>query len=439
MRALLVAIIALAACEQRKPHEPPPPPKPPADARVDDYPHVDEDKRATLDRLYEYITTTKRERSELEAPAELTGAYVDLLFAYGYARLGVASRSRELRVRATQTLATSAGDPVHGTLIEIFEARIASALADKATTEPLPAGVEAQLAMLDRAARYKVDRLREQSRVLAAGIAIDAIGAFAHRRADSRGEAFTRLAGAPDPTTRATILGEILDGARDTKADERGLLIAAVLGEAVRVPKEPAMKLVARARELVDELPAANRARVYAKAIVVMHKFDRAPLAELAKTAAPSFAVAPRYELAPALWDCVRTLGISHKPELREVWKHVEKIALAKHDMNPEMHDASAAVVVAFAAGLVQLGDPRGKQILDDLAANGPGHQTMWMDVQRGLPPAYAYLPKQEALAAIERVARNFPRVTDSFGTNSHFSLYVLAFVDALVVGVVDE
>jgi len=440
---VVVAVVGFGACKGRSKEPPPPAPtsKPtPVDAViVEDFPYVDDVKRDTLDRLYTYITTTKREkRSPIEAPAELTGAYVDLLFAYGYARLGVASRSGELRASAKRALATSAADPVHGALIALFEARIADALEASPPRGPLLPSPEPQLVNLDRVARYKVDRLREYSRVLAQGIEIDAIGAFAKRRADSRGVAFEQLAGEADPAVRAKIVGEILEAAPDVPTEERGALLTAVLAECIRLPAADAMRMHARVLPLVDALPAENRARVLAKAIVVAHKFDRARLRALAKMAAPTFGQASPFELAPALWDCVRSIGNTHKDELRAIWTHAERTALAKPAPS-DIYNWPGDLPVAFAAGLVQLREPRGTQLLDELAAAGPDHMTIWMDTQRGLPSAYAYLAKPEAMAAIERVARGFPRVTDSFGTNSHFTLYVLAFVDALVVGVVDE
>ncbi|MEJ7603791.1 MAG: hypothetical protein WKG01_38245 [Kofleriaceae bacterium] len=61
------------------------------------------------------------------------------------------------------------------------------------------------------------------------------------------------------------------------------------------------------------------------------------------------------------------------------------------------------------------------------------------LELSRTLVLAYAQLPPAEALAGIERVARQFPNVTDSLSSNSHYAESPLELMDIVVVGVVDE
>jgi hypothetical protein len=117
-----------------------------------------------LDRLREKIGSTRRKRSPVEAPAQQTGAYVDLQLAHGYARIGQHERARALEQGARAALGSVLTDPVHNYLVNAYSARVEQAIAGQPPETPLPDNLGAQLAALDRVARYKVDRLRAPSR-----------------------------------------------------------------------------------------------------------------------------------------------------------------------------------------------------------------------------------------------------------------------------------
>ncbi len=97
-------------------------------------------------------------------PSPGTATYVDLLFAFGLAKLGERTRSREFIDSAWNRLPTR--DEVHRWLIEAFEFRILEAQEGQAGAERLPADLLERLEPMPRLARYKIDRLREHSRIL---------------------------------------------------------------------------------------------------------------------------------------------------------------------------------------------------------------------------------------------------------------------------------
>ena len=105
-----------------------------------------------------------------ELPAPMKG-YLDLLFAFGLARLGEADACRQLLHRATGHL--SEQGPVHLLLLQAFEYRIRQALDGKPHAGPLPEEYFQELAKLDRNTgkwsgldRYAAERLQCEMRIL---------------------------------------------------------------------------------------------------------------------------------------------------------------------------------------------------------------------------------------------------------------------------------
>lgn len=284
LRACVLAGL-LIACERSSTEQPKPTPRDAAiDAPIDAL--VDQARIDALDRLYTYFaTTTGRKRSPVEANEQLTNAYREWIFAYGYARAGKPQRTAELVMTAKSRLETVADDPVHRVLADMYAARVTNALR----------------------------------------------------------------------------------------------------------------------------------------------------IAELVQKAGASFAAADGLYLGPAMVELVRTIGKTHRTELGELWKRVEPKAL-----DPA---AGLQLRIAFAAGLAQLGDPSATSMLAALEAPLAEAMTLTarLEISRALVLGLAQLPRDEALAAIERLARQYPGITDSFGTNTHYAKSVLELMDIVVIGVVDE
>jgi hypothetical protein len=88
-----------------------------------------------------------------------TRAYVDLIFAFGLAKVGEGHAARELLDQATGAL--NALDEAHACLLAAFRYRIRQALDGEPHTGTLPAEQIEFLAYVDRLQRMVVDRLRE--------------------------------------------------------------------------------------------------------------------------------------------------------------------------------------------------------------------------------------------------------------------------------------
>src|SRR5262249_21118889 len=108
-----------------------------------------------------------------------TPVYVDLMFAFGLARLGEVTASRALVERASATLETAGGES-HSVLLQAVRYRIGQVLAGRPHAGALPVSIIEHVDRLrvehekspadndnpDRSVAYIVDRLRQQSRIL---------------------------------------------------------------------------------------------------------------------------------------------------------------------------------------------------------------------------------------------------------------------------------
>ena len=132
-----------------------------------------------LEQLWEQVGNSARKRSAIEAPQEITDCYVRRLFAYGFARLGQRGRAQAL-LEARD--AADRGDPVHGSLLAMLDERVRQAMDGLAPTTPLSGELTARLNQLGTFERYKVDRLREASRILEPVERLDAVRGFQRGR-----------------------------------------------------------------------------------------------------------------------------------------------------------------------------------------------------------------------------------------------------------------
>jgi cellulose synthase operon protein C len=97
---------------------------------------------------------------------------------------------------------------------------------------------------------------------------------------------------------------------------------------------------------------------------------------------------------------------------------------------------------LALAAGIASLGDlSRALPIVEQAHETLTGSITMHdrLELTRALAIAYSQTPLSIALHGIAALASQLRVITDSFGTNSHYCLSVLHFVDALVLGITSD
>jgi hypothetical protein len=382
----------------------------------------------------------RRRRSKTEAELRLTRAYVELVLAWGAARLGFGDEARAWLAAAPAAL--PAGDPVHRTLVRLFGFRVRQALvrwrrcpterrfaAMVASGDPVapvvysdwleeqddldraewvrgrmpdrtaasddvlawgmatrtrcglpegaPGGLNALIDAMPKATRYKIDRVREVSEILEPYAHRDPLAEFYVDRPDAT----------PAHAPAARLFRRYLAG---------WPLATFRVQQALRVVvEEPGIddaRLRLCLRRLADCVPTAPPPPGLIR------------LVELAADLAPD---APeRVTLADALeapsgprtpWHLAREL---YAQTLRP-----------RADFNTD--DAVSEVIVW------SHGAPRAA-------------------VQHPLRACVAVLrraPLPDALRGLERLRELFPAITDAFSTNTHLSIAVLAFVETLALG----
>ncbi|MDQ3335290.1 MAG: hypothetical protein M4D80_09010 [Myxococcota bacterium] len=389
-----------------------------------------------LDRLREKIGSTRRKRSPVEAPATHTGAYVDLQLAHGYARIGQHERARSLEQAARSALGAVLTDPVHNYLVNAFSARVEQAIAGQPPETPLPDNLGAQLAALDRVARYKVDRLREASRILEPLERPDAIGAFSKRQHDSRGPEFAALRALTDVAKRAKEVARLVETAAKSDEADMARLLDGVFDVLLELPENQAAPILLRAWPIIAELPEPRRAVLYAEALVVAGHFGRTELVpDLLEELGKAVRAVPGNELDRVLDQSLRALRrIGLRNEIAELLADVEQ--------HLATNTAHLRARLALAGGLAFLGDTNRALPILDSARKALGESmtlTARLELTRALAQAYAQAPLGHALGGITELAGQLRDITDSFGTNSHYCLSVLHFVESLVLGITSD
>jgi len=269
--------------------------------------------------------------------------------------------------------------------------------------------------VLDRLGRYKVDRLRAACRLLELG---DADAVERHARAE------TLLAPAVMPRSAAQI--EALLANPDDADDE---LLATCLDALCAFPEDPGIPLV------FDTLPVIARriARIelYARALAVvahLHWVELVPHVYGALRDAVDAEASPAL-VAPAVSPSVRALRHAEcTDELRDL--------LGKFD---RVSDLPRAARLALAGADLSVGDPRGGEIFASELARLDGDLRMIdrLDAIRDVANGYAHADVASAVRGVSDLMRYFRNITDSYGTNTHFCLSALHFVDALVYALI--
>lgn len=381
-------------------------------------------------------------------------AYVDLMLAWGLARLGERSHSAELVVQARTGL--DLGDPVHAFLADAFGFRLDQAIAGLTPAGPLSPTLLARLKELqsrertdeshrERQAVFKIERMRQASRILEPEERIRAYEE-GHLERDE-------LRSITDQNQLAERLSELLAGPTEQLAQS----LAIVLDLAPRVGESFAggalERLVAAAAhwESAPDSPAIDaELAALERGWFVATRYDRSDIVrqlavELGRildlhSAAATDDQPSEDALQSLVYQCLRGL--------RRVGLRTESdqlIDLLQRWSGPPGASTTAAVRrrLLHSAGLAYFGrNPAGSSAYKD------ARQALF---SRRLSPrertklACSYFTslghgsEPSAFARIEEVFQSLPAVTDQLSTNSHFSLARLRVVEAAIFAVVND
>jgi hypothetical protein len=217
-----------------------------------------------------------------------TAEYIDLLFAFGLARLNEVDASRRLLQRASAVL--SLEDDSHQILLAGFRYRVEQALAGRPHSGPLPAEQHEYLELLSKGkkenhgveARYIVDRMRKVSRVLEPD---QQINPYRHYTSRTDGDLTRELALLPDVIDGKEVEARVLQLLRKPPkgaSGQRAQIVRAGLDQAARVGEEFGRQLLDEVVRVYDALGKNDQtaatiaqAELLEKALFVAAHFDR--------------------------------------------------------------------------------------------------------------------------------------------------------------------
>jgi hypothetical protein len=382
-----------------------------------------------------------------------TQDYIDLQFAYAFARLGESSRTTALMGSAQKKL--SKADAVHRWLLAAFVYRIEQCKHGKGASGPLPERLLVELEGFDQQDRYKVNRLRQHSRILEPHEALDAYRVdWRHFSKDSIAWRLERVADVRDRGALEKSLRELL--AAPAKPEEAASVLTAALELAWRLGEDFAKNLLRRLPAVLKAgVPAAQQVKLLEKALLAAGHFDLRegipPLLDQLRGWLNDAAVKDE-KLLEALETALGTTfqGL-RKLGMREPLLHLHADAgkglrAGVGIMNEDPQQMRLLLALA-AAGLSQGLDggwPDIDRVRDRLLGGDHPHEGhVGTQRQTLLGVAYLHAVGQGPLTtSIERFHEFFANTTgvrDNATVNTHYSLKQLDVVEALVLTMTSE
>ncbi len=399
-----------------------------------------------------------------ELPAPMKG-YIDLLFAFGLARLGDHDRSRQLLGRAAANL-TEQG-PVHALLLKAFEYRIRRALAGKPHVGPLPDEQLQQLKKLDlepdNLARYAVERMRYELRVLEPDLELNPYRHLPHKR-DDLDKAVAEL---PDLEAGHEIAARVeslwQSTARGAKGDTaRALILREALNLAPRVNEDFGRKLLERTLTVHDAWPRAKdeyeltlQAELIERAMFVAGHFDRPEYIQslverfkrLLEPQTGTEILAALTKVANKCFRGLRKLGL--REEIDQLLTWIGDVMLSGHDFTkPEPKELAdkpdlLRAMLQVAGGWYYFGrNAQAEPVLN--AARGvlfqnslrPAEQTA---LARAYVAALGQGPVEAARARLEDLFLHLRGVRDGFTTLKYYSRFQLEVIETVILAVTHD
>jgi hypothetical protein len=391
----------------------------------------------TLLKVMAGILDSKRKKSPVEAPVNVTNGYVKLIIANGMAKIGSHNQSRELINEANAELSGVSQDPVHAYLITAFAARAEQAIAGQPSDTPLGQPIIDQLNKIDRVARYKADRMRENSLILEPIERQDAIKAFTQRVSDSRGQDIYEIQAIEDIGKRIKAMDKLIGTLNaDNKDTER--LVDGLLDLVLRLPAFNASSVITKLLANICHVPVAQQGLLYSKILVVAGHFGMAEVINqtlgLLTTALSEVSFMDLERVLQHSLKALRRVGL--RSEINEL---LQTVSSKLSDSN---NDALRAQL-ALAAGMSYLGDFKKAQPIYKKAMDALNGDTLTLALRltlsRALAMAWSQAPLDKAITGVTDMLEHMKNITDSFGTNSHYCLSVLNFTESLVLGITSD
>jgi len=393
-----------------------------------------------------------------------THAYIDLLFAFGLARLGEMDASRELSTKAEQLL-NELQDDVHRVLLQAFLYRLEQVRSSTPPRGPWPPALLEQLNQLPTERRFRVDRMRGKLRILEPDQKVDAYNAW-YAWLNEIEKKLAELVKQPDRQAIATgfvaMLGEL--GKKRATETIRGRVLRAALQEAPLIGEEFALDMLHRLGPIYDAMEATTeatslpeQAKLLERALFVAAHFDRAEVVESLVGRFQRMLQNPGMRSLETLdqvtAQCfvgLRKLGMRNEIDLllRQLTDLIlEGKDIAEFNINPDNNRPKVEAMGALlhvATGWFYFGREEQAEPVLNLARNILFKGDLVSVFQTQVACAYVqtigHAPAIEAAQrGLEEVFERLGNIWDNFLTHSHFSLSQLALVEAVVTAIVSD
>lgn len=422
--------------------------------------------RAVRDQIVDLRETAKKwsqkhRKAAGKTAAATTDQYIDLVFAFALARLGETTAGQELLTEVTETLGET--DAIHAWSVAAYGFRIRQALEGRTGSEPLPDEVMQQLDAMGRLDRYKLDRLRQHSNILEPHEKIDPFRRWHQRFTDDLSRELATLADTRDReelTQHMTrLLGEITDPAQRRRVITTALEVGPRLGEVV-------------AREILEEafglLDSGESDTVLEQALLlegglflaghydqteaVSSFIDRLHSLLESQEDADTETIQTLQTLLMQSFRGMRKLGMRDNiARLLDQMATLVRSAEGKLSGSRKSADTDRAslleTMLQVASGWFFFGQNESAwPVLDqvrDILFEKDKERTLPAVAQKKLACAYAsslgQAPVEEAIPRLAELFRKLKGISDSFTTNTHFSLSHLDLIEAVLLAMVSD
>jgi hypothetical protein len=420
-----------------------------------------------------------------------TSAYVDLMFAFGMARLGEHSEADRLVNSAKPELDEN---DVHSFLLQAFKYRIDQARAGKGHGGPLPPDTLEYLEgilpakALDRGdgrlQRYTIDKLRQRSRILEPHEKLDSYRYWHGHHVD---ELTRDVADLPDILNRDDLAKRVRSLVTKycpkPEAEMPGAVALAVLQAAPRLGEETAQELLQKVAPILEHLPARlgkttlpdkrfrmleESAWLFERALFlaahydftdmlnsVVEQFQRL-LGSLTKDDLSGYA-----DIDATIGQCLRGLRkFGLRDAILRLLQTMSRVLLGDEDLNAlakqifhAWRDGRAAgaekpalalrSLLHVATGWFYFGrEPDALAVLD-AARRVLLEGKLTHEIQTHLACSYvgalSQASSEEALRRVEELFRELSGIHDPYTTNDYYSISRLKFIDAVVLAIVSD
>ncbi|MFK8113490.1 MAG: hypothetical protein AB8B91_14895 [Rubripirellula sp.] len=403
-----------------------------------------------------------------------TKQYADLIFAFALARVNETQRCDEVLTPAAHKLGQA--DALHQWVLQAFDARIKQALVGQTVEEQLPDELLSQLETMDRMDRYKIDRLRQQSRILEPHVRIDPFRNWHQRYADDLGRDLAMLQNVVDREQLNDKIVQLMNQHGGKREAVR--ILPAVLPLAPRVSEKFAVRIleyVPAALDLCRE--PMEKALVLQRSLHVAAHYGRVDMVQ-------GF-VNALMEALPEIVSNYLSIETQTTPENKERSDAIESLftqsfrGLRKLGMREQIGRLYGSVaeqvetatgskksrvakrkstegsraqrlLLCVAGGWYYFGEEdRAREIADGVRTRLKAGDLPAIE-QRTLATAYlnavSQAPAEEALERVNQIfaigkkgARDVPNISDSMATSSHFSISQLDVVETAILSLISD